>query len=140
MRTSAASPASVSRVAFTEPSSEFSIGTTARSTSPLCTAITVSYTVGYGSSSTGPAGAEVRRASSVKVPAGPRNATRTLSGGVLRGRLQGRVHGLLLLGRQLDLGLAFGDPLEVDACLVPVHDRGEDDARAVAVQQGERAR
>jgi hypothetical protein len=46
IRTRSASPASASRVAVTEPSSEFSIGTTARSTSPCCTAITVSYTVG----------------------------------------------------------------------------------------------
>src|SRR3954454_13607306 len=140
IRTSAASPARVSSVAFTEPSREFSIGTTARSTSRLCTAITVSYTVGYGSSSTGP-GAEARRASSVNVPAGPRKATRTRSGSVLRGRLlERRVHGLLLLGRELDLGLALGDPLEVDARLVAMHDRGEDHAAAVAVEQGERAR
>jgi hypothetical protein len=32
----------VSSVVVTEPSSEFSIGTTARSTVPACTAITVS--------------------------------------------------------------------------------------------------
>jgi hypothetical protein len=46
MRTSRASIASVSSVAVTDPSSEFSIGTTARATSPSCTAITVSKTVG----------------------------------------------------------------------------------------------
>ena len=99
IRTSAASPARVSSVAFTDPSSEFSIGTTARSTSRLWTAMTVSYTVGYGSSFTdAPAGADARSASSVNVPAGPRKATRTRSGSVLRGRLEGPVHGLLLLG------------------------------------------
>ena len=42
MRTASASPASASRVAATPPSSEFSIGTTARSVSPSWTAITVS--------------------------------------------------------------------------------------------------
>jgi hypothetical protein len=40
--TPSVSNASVSRVALTDPSREFSIGTTARSTLPSCTAMTVS--------------------------------------------------------------------------------------------------
>ena len=42
MATSSVSMASASRVALTDPSSEFSMGTSAVSTSPSCTAMTVS--------------------------------------------------------------------------------------------------
>src|SRR6478752_1321143 len=95
---------------------------------------------GYGISSTGP-GADARRASSVNVPAGPRNATRRGTGlipspnGVRLGA--GRERGLdrlLLRGRQLDLRLALVDLLDVHAGLVAVHDRGEDDPGAVLVE------
>ena len=64
MRTPSASPARASSVAATPPSSEFSIGTTARSVRPSCTAITVSCTVTQGTASTSPS-ADARRASSV---------------------------------------------------------------------------
>ena len=64
IRTRSASPASASSVAATPPSSAFSIGTTARSTSPSWTAITVSQTDAQGTSST-PGGADARSASSL---------------------------------------------------------------------------
>ena len=54
IRTPSASPASASSVAATPPSSEFSIGTTARSVSPSWTAMTVSWTVEHGTASTSP--------------------------------------------------------------------------------------
>ena len=66
----------------TEPSIEFSKGTSARSASPSATAITASWIVGTGRGST-PAAARAlaaRSASSEKVPAGPRKATE--SGGM----------------------------------------------------------
>ena len=71
--TSRASSASASSVALTAPSSEFSIGTSARSTPPPWTAMTVSWIVGNGTSSPprSPAVA-ARSASSLNVPAGPR--------------------------------------------------------------------
>src|SRR3954469_21627083 len=137
MRTPVASPASVSSVVVTEPSSEFSIGTTAWSTSRSCTAITVSQTVPYGTSST-PAGADARRASSANVPDGPRKPTRTPDSGA-HGRERG-VDRLPLLGRELDLGLALVQLLDVEAGLVAVNDRRDHDARLVRVEQRQRAR
>ncbi len=69
--------ASASSVAFTPPSSEFSIGTTAAVTSPERTASKQRPTVGSGTRSTCPAPLSTwSRAASVKVPTGPRKAYR----------------------------------------------------------------
>ena len=71
--TSRASPASASSVALTAPSSEFSIGTSARSTPPSWTAMTVSWIVGQRDVlDLAGAAADASSASSLKVPAGPR--------------------------------------------------------------------
>src|SRR6201999_728974 len=110
MRTSWASSASASSVADTPPSIEFSIGTTARSTARSWTAITASWIVPYGTSSTA-AGADPRRASR-----------------------------LLLLRRQLQLGHAVVQLLDVHAGLVAMDDRRDDDAGAAGVEQRHAAR
>ena len=70
--TSLSSSASVSSVTPTGPSSEFSIGTIARSTLPSETARIVSRTVASPTSSASPPSSAVRAASSENVPAGPR--------------------------------------------------------------------
>jgi hypothetical protein len=70
--TSGSPVASSSRVALTEPSTEFSNGTIAASASPSRTASRVAGTVGYGSSSARAAAGSERSAASVKVPCGPR--------------------------------------------------------------------
>ena len=54
--------ASASSVASTDPSIEFSIGTTPRSAAPSCTAITTSCTVATGSGSTSPPASACSRA------------------------------------------------------------------------------
>ena len=72
MRTSSVSVASVSSVALTEPSSEFSIGTNARSTAPSWTAMIASCSVGSGTQLWSPRPATAIRASSLNVPSGPR--------------------------------------------------------------------
>src|SRR3954451_5576866 len=71
-----ASKASVSSVDRTAPSIEFSKGTSARSASPSATARMAAYTLGRGSGSMSASRAAARSASSEKVPAGPRKATR----------------------------------------------------------------
>src|SRR4051812_30700181 len=100
--------------------------------------MTVSQTVGYGtSSSTPPSGADARSASSAKVPDGPRKPTRTR---LLRAHGgQRRVDRFLLLGRQRYFGLALVQLLDVEARLIAVHDRRHHDARLVRIEQGERA-
>src|SRR5918998_4214531 len=93
--------------------------------------------VGCGIASTS-GGAEARRASSLWVPAGPRYATR-MSGA--RGRTCHRgLDRLLLLGRELVLGVALAHLLHVQARLVAVEDRRDHDAGAPLVEQGDRAR
>jgi hypothetical protein len=69
--TSWVSTTSASSVASTEPSSAFSIGTTARCTLPSATAATVAWIVAKGTGST-PSGALASSASSVNVPGGPK--------------------------------------------------------------------
>ena len=64
--------ASSSSVTGTEPSTEFSIGTTAPSASPWRTASSATVTVGQGCSSARAAAGSDRSACSVKVPSGPR--------------------------------------------------------------------
>ena len=65
----------MSSVLRTDPSIEFSNGTSARSASPRSTARIASWTVAVRSASiSAPSGSASRSASSVKVPAGPRNA------------------------------------------------------------------
>ena len=64
--------ASSSRVALTAPSTEFSIGTIARSASPLRTASSVAWMVAHGSAPARAAGSKAARAASVNVPSGPR--------------------------------------------------------------------
>lgn len=54
------------------PSTEFSIGTNAASASPLRTASSAAGTDTIGTSSRVAASGSVRRATSVKVPSGPR--------------------------------------------------------------------
>ena len=63
-----------STVAETPPSTEFSMGTTARSTSPLRSAATALSTEPADTNSASAGSATLRRAASVKVPAGPRKA------------------------------------------------------------------
>ena len=69
---SGASQASASSVAVTPPSSEFSTGTSARSTAPRSTAITASWIDANGTSSASCAAVAWRAASSLNVPGGPR--------------------------------------------------------------------
>ena len=64
--------ASSSRVALTAPSTEFSIGTIARSAAPSRTASTVACTVGHAMAPPRAAGSNAARAASVNVPSGPR--------------------------------------------------------------------
>ena len=64
--------ASSSSVTGTDPSTEFSIGTTARSASPARTASSATVTVEHGTSSASAVPGSDRSACSVKVPAGPR--------------------------------------------------------------------
>ena len=63
--TPSVSNASASSVALTEPSSEFSIGTSARSTRPSRTAATASCTVGSGTGSSVAAPSPASTASSL---------------------------------------------------------------------------
>ena len=70
--TSSVSKASASSVGLTAPSSEFSIGTSARSTVPSWTAMTVSWMVGSATGSQPSASGAVISASWEKVPSGPR--------------------------------------------------------------------
>ena len=72
MTVSRASQASASSVAVTPPSSEFSTGTSARSTAPRSTAITASWIDANGTISAPCAAAAWRAASSLNVPGGPR--------------------------------------------------------------------
>ena len=69
---SCASQASASSVAVTPPSSEFSTGTSARSTAPRSTAMTASWIDAKGTSSALARGGGRRAASSLNVPGGPR--------------------------------------------------------------------
>ena len=80
--TPCASNASVSSVGRTEPSIAFSNGTSARSDSPEATARIASWTVAAGCAAISVPAVAARSASSEKVPAGPRKATR--SGGIGR--------------------------------------------------------
>src|SRR4051794_38721633 len=73
--TSSVSNASVSSVALTAPSSEFSIGTRARSTRPSWTASTASWTDGSGTGSKFSLPGPAYTASWLYVPAGPRKPT-----------------------------------------------------------------
>ena len=59
-----------SRVAVTTPSTELSIGTTARSAVPVRTAASAAWMVGHESGSA--PGSTARSAASEKVPSGPR--------------------------------------------------------------------
>src|SRR5829696_6578856 len=149
-RTSGASRASASSVAVTEPSSEFSIGTTARSTARASTASIASRTEEQATASA-PGGASARTASSLWVPLGPRKATRTLVSAPKNGLerppggsdLLGRERGpdrLRLLRRELELRLAAAHGLDVYTGLVAVEDRGDHDAGLVRVQKGDGAR
>ena len=61
-----------SRVAVTTPSTELSIGTTARSAVPARTAASAAWMVGQGSGWAAEAASSARKAASVKVPSGPR--------------------------------------------------------------------
>ena len=70
--TLSASRASRSSVTLIEPSMEFSIGTIDQSTSPLGTAMTASLMVVSATGSTASGAALLSRASSLKVPSGPR--------------------------------------------------------------------
>ena len=70
--TSSVSNAIASSVGVTDPSSEFSIGTSARSTSPSWTAITASCRVGSGTSANASEPAADSTASWLTVPSGPR--------------------------------------------------------------------
>ncbi len=70
--TSGAASASRSSVTLTDPSSEFSIGAIAQSTSPSRSALTVSKIVARATGCTASASALASRASSVNVPSGPR--------------------------------------------------------------------
>ena len=150
MRTSSASNTSASSVTLTEPSSEFSIGTTARSTVPSRTASTVSWIVSWAISSNscrergaqrrglgeGPFGTQVadthRQLSSPSRPAGPARRR--------RGPVQREPHRLALLGRELELRLAVADLLGVQPRGVAMVDRGEHDAGAGRVEQRDRGR
>jgi hypothetical protein len=64
--------ASSSSVTGTDPSTEFSMGTTAPSASPPRTASSARVTVEQGCSSARAAAGRLRRACSVNVPSGPR--------------------------------------------------------------------
>jgi len=70
--TSGSPVASVSSVAATLPSTEFSIATTAKSASPARTDSIAATTSTCGRYSAASAGTTARNAASVKVPAGPR--------------------------------------------------------------------
>ena len=61
-----------SRVPLTDPSTEFSKGTTAPPTDPSRTAAKASATVSTGTRSTSPLSGRLRTAVSAKVPSGPR--------------------------------------------------------------------
>src|SRR6185312_3605977 len=106
-----------------------------------------------GTGSTAPGAALASSASSLNVPAGPRNAARTrpAGGSAVRsigarglprtGRAgQRQTHGLGLLGRELEFPAARQHALAVDARLVAVVDAGEDDPRPLVVEQGDRHR
>src|SRR3954471_9552635 len=64
----------------------------------------------------------------------------TISGRLRRRPRQRGAHRFLLLGRELDLGLALVHLLDVEARLIAVDDRREHYPRAVRVEQGQRAR
>src|SRR5207248_6194060 len=144
--TSRASPASRSSVALIEPSSEFSIGTIAQATSPSRRAAIVSRMLARGCGSIASGAALASRASSLKVPSGPRYATpgrRAISG-----RWPGRVprhaidaaardrepHRFRLLGRELELAAPAAHLLAVDARLVAVVDARQHDPRLLVVE------
>ena len=61
-------------MAVTTPSTELSMGTTARSAAPVRTAASAAWIVAHGTGSVGSVPASVRRAASVNVPSGPRYA------------------------------------------------------------------
>jgi hypothetical protein len=61
-------------VAVTTPSTELSMGTTARSAAPDRTAASAAWMVGHGTGSACAAASSARKAASVNVPSGPRYA------------------------------------------------------------------
>ena len=72
LMTSGVPLASSSSVALTPPSTELSIGTTARSAAPVLTASSAAAIVGYGTGSNSPVLCSALTACSQKVPRGPR--------------------------------------------------------------------
>src|SRR5918999_1623316 len=153
MATPSTSKARASSVARTAPSMEFSNGTRARSTSPAATAWIAPKIVAFGTSSTS-APPAARSASSLNVPAGPRNPTfiRSRSASALRvpGGLERRLASLAarhrladrlaFLRREVQLGLAADDPLGEEPRLVAMKDRREDDPSRRVVEERDRAR
>ena len=129
-----ASPASASSVAVTEPSSEFSIGTTARSTAPAARPSPSRRRSRTATSLERVAGGDARSASSVNVPAGPRKATRIAAAPATQcgASAERGVDRLQLLGRELELRLALAHLLDVHARLVAVEDRGDHHAGPVS--------
>ena len=143
-RRPSASKASASRVGRTVPSIEFSNGTKPRSAPPSSTAMIASWIVAAGRARSGalaggepqrllregPGGSEVGdpHGCGLAHPAGSRPS---------RARL---LHRLELLGGEVEGGAAVEDRLRVDARLLALQDRGDDDAGVAVVEQRDGAR
>ena len=132
--------ASASSVALTEPSSEFSIGTSARSTRPSRDRQRRRRgrsASGTGSRSAAAAGQHrllaVGPGRAEEADPHPCSVAAALAG-------ERPPHRLRLLGRELELAAPVDDLLAVDARRVAVDDRGEHDAVALGVEQRDRRR
>ncbi len=143
MRTPSASLRERSSVAVTGPSSEFSIGTTARSTAPGPTAMTASYD--------GRARRLVerrRRRADARSASSRERPRRAEEGDAHRGAPgdQARVEPSAVSTASSSSGESSNSAspslhlLHVDARLVAVQDRGDDDTRAMSVEQRDGAR
>ena len=142
--TSSVSNTSASSVALTEPSTEFSIGTNARSARPSCDrhhAVVDRRQRHRLDPSLG--SAEASSASSLKVPSGPEEgdphgrltrSCRAWAGGTLAAPASGRAVRIASSssGDSSNSGWPVAHALHVQARLVAVQDRGQHDARARA--------
>ena len=143
--TSSVSNTSASRVALTEPSSEFSIGTSARSTRPSCDrhhAVVdrrLRHRLDAARVRRGEA-APLRRRCPRARGRRPAPAVSCAVSATAGAAPSGGADRLVLLGRELELRLAVAHALHVQAGLVAVQDRGHHDARAGVVEQRHRAR